>query len=227
MDPRIEAVLSGVMTISAVAVASTYVYQQVVAPDAPPSRRAPPVYYDGWDSLVRGGVRVGSAEAPVQIVEFADFQCPFCKTLHDAVEQLSAELPGQVAIVHYDFPLSNHAHAEPAAWAASCAHDQGRFREKVRTLYAHQDSIGKKAWTVYADEAGIPDSARFSDCLRDNATHARVAEDAALAKRLSVSFTPTIFINGWQYRVPLGVDSLKSLAREIAGGRTPFPRRRR
>lgn len=140
---------------------------------------------------------------------------------------LSREFPDRVSLVYYHFPLPNHAHADGAARAAICAEQQGRFAELTSNLFSQQDSIGKKAWISFAVSAGIGDTVRFSECVQsDSAGGPRIDADRALARRLSVTATPTVVLNGWRFSMTPRVDSLRYLVSEIVNGRSPFAARR-
>ncbi|KPJ88078.1 MAG: hypothetical protein AMS18_13800 [Gemmatimonas sp. SG8_17] len=163
---------------------------------------------------------------PMRIVEFGDFQCPFCQNFHFAVEELMDELTDQVSLVYYDYPLDGHPFAVAAALAARCARADGRFEEMATELFAKQDSIGLRSWLSYARSAGISDTAGFRSCMQDSVSQAGVDADHALGTELGVMGTPTVIINGWRFNMPPSVDSLKHYAREIVDGRSPFVARR-
>ena len=111
MNQRLETTLSIALTVSAVALAGTVVYRQVLA--TPSDQMAKPTYVDNWEYLVNSGSRIGLSEAPVQIVEFGDFQCPFCRTFHNSVSELMSEFPDEVSLVYHHFPLPQHPRVRP------------------------------------------------------------------------------------------------------------------
>lgn len=225
MNRRLETFLSILLTICTVSVAATYVYQQVSRPSS--SVDPALTYIESWDRLLEGGSRVGPSSATFQIVEFGDFQCPFCRKFHFAVEELMRELAGKVSLVYYHFPLDEiHPHAVTSAQAAGCAAKDGRFAEMASQLFQKQDSIGLKPWSQYAQSAGILDTVGFKLCLQSRASEAKVYADRALGVELDVMGTPTVIINGWRFRSPPTGDSLKHYAHEVVNGRSPFPRRR-
>lgn len=225
MKARLETLLSIIVTLCAVVVAGMYVYLHAFAPPPSGIQNLKTTYVKEWEKLQEGGHRIGLQSAPVQIVEFGDFQCPFCKSFHEGVESLLADLDGQFSLVHYHFPLSTHSHAEEAARAAICASNQSRFADMAHALYAEQDSIGLEPWAAYARAAGVDDSSRFVSCMKDDTTIARVTADKELGAGLAVHATPTVIVNGWRFAMPPAIDSLRHFAREIADGRSPFPPR--
>ena len=224
MKPRLENALSFVVAACAVAVAGVYVYAQAFAPNPDEFRNPKPTFVDNWKTLHEGGLRIGRQSAPVQIVEFGDFECPFCKTFHGDIERIIGEFDGQVALVYYHFPLPTHPHAEAAARAATCAADQDRFAEMARALYAHQDSLGEIPWGRYASAAGVGDSSSFATCMSLETTVERVSRDKAVGTQLAVKATPTLIVNGWRFAMPPLPDTLRYIVREVIAGRSPFPK---
>lgn len=138
----------------------------------------------------------GPADAPVTLVEFADFECPFCRDLAPTLSRLRAAYGERIRIVWKHFPLTTiHPQALQSAQAASCAHDQGRFWEYHDTLFANRTRLRAAALKQYARAVGL-DAARFDACL-DSAKFASRVEDALrAAARLGLSSTPSVFING-------------------------------
>lgn len=143
-----------------------------------------------WPTL-NTGVRVDSLgrDVPV-IVEFSDYQCPFCRNAHLRIGELSSSL--RVGVVYKHLPLTAiHPHAEGAARAAICAEQQGRFREIHDRLFTDRGWEETQAWTTLAFAAGVSDTTSFKECLNSPGTTQRLADDAALAGRLRVQATPT------------------------------------
>ena len=137
----------------------------------------------------------GPPSARIEIVEFSDFQCPFCQRVMPVLKQLMAKYPTQVKLVWKDFPLPIHPDARPAAEAAQCAREQGKFWEYHDKLFANQTEMTPANLKQWAGQMGM-DSAKFSACF-DNAAHRqRVQGDMNEGNRDGVSSTPTIFING-------------------------------
>ena len=222
MNNRLEALLSVVITCCAVAVTATSVQQRVANGKAPGIRPPEKLAITEWQNLKSNGSLIGSMDATVLFVEFGDYQCPFCRLFHEAVGVLSREFPGHVSLVYYHYPLASHSHAEAAARGAVCAERQGQFAEYTSSLFSEQDSIGRKSWNSFALSAEVPDTAQFSECLQSDSTISRVDADRALGRRLSVTATPTVVLNGWRFSMTPRVDSLRYLVSEIVNGRSPF-----
>ncbi len=224
MNRRLEAALSIVLTVCAVLVTALFVYQRTVTRNPAQISRAPKQVKD-WKGLSSGRLRIGAESAPVQIVEFADFECPFCKAFESSLQSLIVEMPGTIGVVYYHYPLPMHRFAEAAALAAECGAAAGRFDAMAKELFAKQDSFGLKPWQSYAWSAGVPDTAAFLSCMGSNTTRERIRGDQRLARSLGVSGTPTIVVNGWKFPLPPPPDTLERYVREMIAGRSPFPSR--
>ena len=138
----------------------------------------------------------GPDSAPVTIVEFSDFECPFCSRVNPTLAKVAENYPEKVRIAFRQFPLHNlHPNAQKAAEASLCAHDQGKFWELHDVMFADQRNLGVDALKAKAGEVGL-DSATFDECL-DSGKHAgQVASDLAAGQAAGVSGTPAFFVNG-------------------------------
>ena len=155
----------------------------------------------------------GPASTRVEIVEFSDFQCPFCKRVMPVLKQVMAKYPTQVKLVWKDFPLPIHPDAKPAAEAAQCARDQGRFWEYHDKLFDNQDEMTAANLKQWAGQLGM-DAAKFGACI-DNATHRpRVQSDMDEGGRDGVSSTPTVFINGRALVGSLPIEAYEEVIQE-------------
>jgi predicted DsbA family dithiol-disulfide isomerase len=143
----------------------------------------------------------GPADAPVTIVEFSDFECPFCGALFPTLKALEQTHAKTVRLVYRHFPLTNiHPYAQKAAEASLCAHDQGRFWEMHDSLFGFQQDLTVKSLKLRARELNL-DTAAFDACLDSGEQAARVKADMADAAKAGVTGTPTLFVNG---RILLG-----------------------
>lgn len=150
-----------------------------------------------WSSYGGVGHRSGGAQARVVIVDFADYECPYCRQAIFRLDSLINRYPLEVALVERHFPLEGlHPSAFAAAVAAECAHDQGKFVEFRNALYGAQDSIRTWDMAHFGRLAGIQDSAAFKRCLTSGGPASRVRADMAAGNRLGISGTPTILVNG-------------------------------
>lgn len=139
----------------------------------------------------------GPADAPITIVEFADFQCPYCVRHFEQTYPLILEQYGeQVRFVFKNYPLrSIHPDADAAAQAAECAQEQGMFWEYHDLLFGGALGLGREAYAGYADQLGLDTDALLA-CLDEGRYAESVERDYALGQQLGVSSTPTFFING-------------------------------
>lgn len=136
----------------------------------------------------------GSKDAPVMLIEFADYECPYCEKVNPLLQKLQAEYGTKLALAYKDIPLSMHRRAQKAAEAARCAGDQGKFWEFHDVLYySKQLDIG--SLKEHARVLKL-DGARFEKCLDDGLQAAAVKKDADEGRRLGLSGTPSFFVNG-------------------------------
>lgn len=137
----------------------------------------------------------GSAKAPITLVEFSDFQCPFCKRARDTVKQIIDTYGNKVHYVFRDFPLSFHQQAHKAAEAAECAGEQGKYWEYNAKLFDAQGAQDVDHLKQYAKEFKL-NSKKFDDCLDSGKMSAEVDKDAQEGSKAGVTGTPAYFING-------------------------------
>ena len=159
----------------------------------------------------------GAATAPVTIVEFSDFQCPYCKQAAPILDAVTKKYGDRVRVVFKNFPLPIHPRATPAAKAAVCAGEQGKFWAYHDRLFTSSD-LSDAALHDYAQQLGL-DTAAFDRCVSTDAVNATLTADAEQARKLQVSGTPTIFVNGKQVRGQADIDAISSLIDEETGGK--------
>lgn len=139
--------------------------------------------------------RKGAESAPIQIVEFSDFQCPYCTDAAATVKKVTEKYGEKVSVVYRHFPLPMHPQAHRAAEAAQCANDQGQFWTFHDALFGDQKSWSDADFEGYAKTAGI-DVKKFKDCLSAGTHIATVDEDMADGKKVGMSGTPGFYVNG-------------------------------
>jgi protein-disulfide isomerase len=141
----------------------------------------------------------GREDAAVTLVEYGDYECPYCGAAYPILKQVQARMGERLRFVFRNFPIStSHPHAEQAAEAAEAAGAQGRFWEMHDLLLANQDALEPRHLVGYAEQLGL-DVDRFRDELRRRVHAPRVAEDVADADASQVTGTPTFFINGLRH----------------------------
>ncbi|NVJ22904.1 thioredoxin domain-containing protein [Myxococcus sp. AM011] len=156
------------------------------------------------------GPSKGPDNAPITIVEFSDFQCPFCSRAIGAVDQVMKDYDGKVKLVFRQFPLDFHKEAQKAAEASLCANDQGKFWEMHDKLFASQSALQVENLKKYAGELKL-DQAKFDKCLDSGEKAATVKSDMADAQKVGVSGTPAFFINGIMLSGAQPVEEFKSI----------------
>jgi protein-disulfide isomerase len=161
--------------------------------EAPP-RRGPDPDRRYEISLAGAPIR-GSESAAVTVVEFSDFQCPFCKRVTPTLDQILNEYGGRVRIAFKHLPLDIHPMAMAAHIAAEAANRQGKFWEMYQRIFANQQDLAPATFTRYARELGL-DVVRFERDVASSEVRARVDADKELADSLEVTGTPGFFVNG-------------------------------
>jgi protein-disulfide isomerase len=162
----------------------------------PPRARTGPDPSKAYDLPVGNSPVRGPQDAPVTIVEFSDYQCPFCARSEPLIRDVLKEYPDKVRFVYKQFPLvSIHANAMGAAQAAVAAGMQGKFWEMHDLLFANQRALQADKLKDYAQQLGL-DVAKFEADMSSNEAKAIIRDDMALSQKIGVRGTPTIFVNG-------------------------------
>lgn len=206
-EERKENILAIVLVVIVMAALAWWLYSAFTTPPEQPRVAVP----------IGVSPSLGSPDAPVTVVVFSDFQCPYCAQFAlGTMPQLEGLIAtGQVRFVYKHFPLATHAQAPLAAQAAACAQDQGRFWEYHDLLYANQDGLEMDDLESYARDLDL-DTGRFEECLESGARASAVAQDQALGRQLGVTGTPTFFFNGRRVVGALSPEQFRAeLAREM------------
>lgn len=222
MHKKIDSILTFMLAICAVAVVVILIRREFFLQSPSKAADQKPLFIKEWRDFLAKGTRVGLAEAPVQLIEFLDFECPFCKTFYTNLKAMQEKYPDQVAIIYVHFPLPMHRFAEPAAKAAECAHQRGRFSEMQDRLFEQQNLFGVKSWSEFAAEVGITDVSGFSICIESTAALSLVIEGKELGARLDVQGTPTLIVNGWKLARPPSIAELEGMIEAVLAGKRPI-----
>jgi protein-disulfide isomerase len=146
-------------------------------------------------AVAADGPAMGEQKAPVTIVEFSDYQCPFCSRAEETVKKVLDQYKGKVRLVFRDYPLPFHPQAQKASEAAHCAGDQGKYWQMHEKLFANQSALGVPQLKDHAKGLGL-DAAKFDKCL-DSGEKAKIVETSKKAgDEAGVNGTPAFFING-------------------------------
>jgi protein-disulfide isomerase len=150
-----------------------------------------------YDVSIEGAPAWGPDDAPVTIVEFSDFQCPYCERFFlETYPLLKANFGDKIRFVYRDFPLFQiHPNATEAAYAANCAFEQDKYWEYHDVLFNNQDKLATADLIVHAEDLGM-DTEAFQECLQSGRYSEKVSRDYTDGVNLGVSGTPTFFING-------------------------------
>lgn len=155
---------------------------------------------------------IGPEDAEITVVEFSDFECPYCQRFNPTLDQVKSTYKDKVRVVFRQFPLNSiHAKAQKAAEASLCAHDQGAFWKMHDLLFAEQKDLDLPQLKEKAKRLGL-DSSTFDSCVDEGKYAAQVAEDVRDGSALGVTGTPSVFING---RPVKGVVAFEDLAKII------------
>lgn len=134
-------------------------------------------------------------EGKITLVEFADFQCPFCQRIAPTMDKILQDYNGKVRQVFKHYPLSFHPNARPAALASECAAEQGKFWEMHDELFANQSSLSADFYKQTAQKLGL-DTGKFDKCVEENRYSQRIADDESLGNSIGVQGTPaTVLID--------------------------------
>ena len=159
---------------------------------------------------VGGAPLLGPKNAPVTIVEFSDFQCPYCSRAFQTVKEVEAQYRGKVKVAFKNDPLPFHANAKPAAEAAMAANEQGKFWPYHDKLFTHQTELDRAHLEQYAQELGL-DMKRFKAALDSNKFESQINADMAEGRRLGVNGTPSFFINGVRLVGAVPIEQFKTV----------------
>ncbi|MFN2603014.1 MAG: DsbA family protein [Gemmatimonadaceae bacterium] len=171
------------------------------------------------------GYLIGKPDAPVKILEFADFECPACGRFATVTEpDVRKRLidTGLANVTYFDFPLPQHRNSQPASNAAACADDEGKFWRMHDVLFANQDQWNTEAtddpkpfFMKYASEIGL-NPQKFEACFDGRTHQKRIEANFAEGERRKVNSTPTFYVGDVAYRQSLSYDELKAIVDSAA-----------
>jgi protein-disulfide isomerase len=173
-------------------------------------KQAPPVLDEPVPIPIDGAPAKGPANARITLVEFSDFQCPYCAAAVHHIDEIMAKHPTDVRLVFKEFPLDIHSQAAFAAEAALAAHAQGKFWPMHDKLYAHFKDLSPDKINQWAQEIGL-DMIRFTMDLKSGKYKSVVAKELAQGEQAGVSGTPTLFVDGKHYNGPIETQALEEV----------------
>lgn len=170
-----------------------------------PEPEVPLVEFD-----LAGRPHVGPEDAKVTIVEFSDFQCPYCARAIEPMKEIVKAFPKDVQVYFLHFPLSFHKEAKPAAIAARCAQQQDKFWPMHDAIFENQSKMSTEDLTAHATKVGL-DMKKYEKCMADPETTKYVDADMAQGMDAGVGGTPSFFVNGKQTQGPPSVESIRAI----------------
>ncbi len=196
------------LAVCAVIIAGLAVHRELSSPNPNAPRRVAE-----WGELQQGGRRVGNPTTLPRVVEFADFECPYCAESAEVIDSF-ARVHKDFALAYYYYPLTAiHRGALKAAESAECAGRQGHFQAAYEQLYHVSQQLPTQDWTVIAVRAGVPDTAAYAKCVAGDETRSVIETHVQLGRRLNFAGTPAFIIDGTLYA--RGITRL-DLTRELA-----------
>jgi protein-disulfide isomerase len=211
-----------VLVLCAVVTTGLVVRRELVSnPTSTQEIPSEPTFVKDWQDALQHGIRIGSAGAPVQIIEFADFQCPYCARFESRLNEARERHGDKLAITFVHSPLPSHEQAEHAARAAECADAQGRFAAMKTLLFERQAVLGTMPWVDLGRQADVPNLERFQTCVDDRQPMERVIHGKNLSAKFGVRGTPTILVNGWLLPRPPTAPELDRIVQDVSQGGTP------
>jgi protein-disulfide isomerase len=216
MHPRNWLAIATVLILGAIAAAQTPGTPAV----SPPAPEAEAIVRVRFGDLA-DAPSIGHRDAPVTVVAFIDYQCPYCARAHEILERVLEKYPEKVRIVFKHNPLAFHPDAELAAQAVLAAQDLGKFPEMHRKLLANQKELDRDKLVAYAGEVGLAPE-EFQTALDSGTFADKVKADVALAEKIGVNATPYFFVNGREVRGAKPLDAFaKVIDEELAGPAAP------
>jgi protein-disulfide isomerase len=214
---RADTLVTGALVVSALCLSITVAYRTFGPRTASSKVDERPTKIEQWQEVVSVGRTIsGDSASSTTLAVFSDFQCPACRGFHEAVLTSAMKKHGQsLRVVYVHHPLEYHSQALPSARAMECISDSSIARRFVDVLLSQQDSLGKKAFSVFALEAGLQDTLPFHHCLTRTDEVASISKGLELGSLLGVKGTPSVAIDGWMLPVPpraTAIDSIVELA---------------
>ncbi|MDQ2842320.1 MAG: thioredoxin domain-containing protein [Acidobacteriota bacterium] len=170
----------------------------------------PSLLEDAIQIPVSGAPQVGPQNAPVTLVEFSDFQCPYCAAAVPQIHAIMRAYPSQVKLIYKQFPLDFHPQADLAAAAAVAAQKQGKFWVMHDALYNSQSDLSRKHILELAEKGGL-DMKRFEQDIDSTEVRERVVKDVKDGEQAGVQGTPTLFVNGQRYNGQISLAMMKPI----------------
>lgn len=218
---RFDRVATSLLVASALVIATAVVYRSL---GAAPERSRPVAsvdYVDDWREVLAAGRQIGSATADVQLIEFIDLECPFCRAFSQTLERVHRAYGTRLGITLVHFPLPMHRFAQQAARVAECGVPEGKFAQLVSAIVSDADSLGLNRWQSYGRQAGIRDTAAFRQCTQQSEELPLIQRGILVGDSIGIRATPTVLVNGWRFALPPTEQELRAAIEATAKGKKP------
>lgn len=220
--PSANHILTAVLLLCAVTTTSLVVRRELFLGSSAAAATQSATFVPDWRQALGNGATLGSQNARVQLIEFGDFQCPYCQSFYRALQSVQPKYPGQITLTFIHFPLAFHEFAGAAARAAECADDQGHFQQLYDYFFQHPESLGHSKSGELAQAAKVQDVPRFEACVGNDAQVPRIVEGKQLAQAFNVRGTPTLLINGWKLSASPTSSELSRMIDAVLQGKPPI-----
>lgn len=201
-----------ILTVCALIITILVIKQQFFQSSDPKN-----VYLEDWDKFELAGWNSGKENAPVQIIEFFDYKCSFCKNVNFTLESLKSDYGDSIAIIYQHFPLNDNSVATQAAIAVECARNQNKFVDFHNTLFDFQYLLDTLPFDSLAGIANVPDLETFKKCVDNGETLHIVKSTKELGNSINLSSVPTFLINGKLVRGAIDKEDFVKLINEELG----------
>ena len=215
----LEKGLNVVLAVAVIAVAAVFANQQLRGNRPAGEERPGLVFEPKWRELP--GQSKGDSLAPIQLLEVADFECPYCKAFNEVATGLEVKYGDSLRRIFVHLPIPGHRFAYAAARAAECAGEQGEFWPMHDQLFAGQDSFGIKPWAAYGEQAKLKDLKAFTLCIARTDKVSRIERGLETKSIFSIRGTPTVMVNGYRYAIPPSGELLSEAFDRILAGKVP------
>lgn len=206
------------MTLSTLAIAVVLVRRELVPASVAEGPSAVKMSAAQLNSLRNAATTVVDAPGSLEIIEFMDFECPFCKMFAQSIDSVRSEPESAITIRLLNYPIAGHPFARDAARVAECAGSVGKLDEFMRLAYRRQSVVSTGKISELVDSLDLSSSTSYVDCLRGDAVDGRIDRQMAVGQTIKVEGTPTIIIGGVRLTGTPTTQQLRAMARASRQG---------